>query len=304
MHTFPLRRRAFTLIELLVVIAIIAILIGLLLPAVQKVREAASRMKCSNNLKQMALGVHNYESTTGLVLPVHDYYPYRGGWLVQLLPYVEQQPLFDKIKSEGTPPGAPSTAPVCNTVVTMYSCPSEPRSPQSKITPDGKYFDTDYNAVGGWTYRDGDGSNAGGIYDKNEGVMSAWHPRKKFVGITDGLSNTVIIGEKPPSPNLGYGWFTSGDVDTVWGVNNHRQLYTTDNASGTACPLAPFPPRAPLPGGPTNRCNVLFFTSYHTGGSNWAFCDGSIKFIPFSAAQILQPLSTGSGGEVIDGSAY
>src|SRR5690348_11032769 len=91
-------RRGFTLIELLVVIAIIAILIGLLVPAVQKVREAAARMQCSNNLKQMALAVHNFESARGYAIPVHELWPYRGGWLVQLLPYIEQDSLYQQIE--------------------------------------------------------------------------------------------------------------------------------------------------------------------------------------------------------------
>src|SRR5262249_17692436 len=119
----------------------------------------------------------------------------------------------------------------------------------------------------------------------------------------DGLSNTVIIGEKPPAPSLGYGWYTSGDIDVVWGVANTHRAYAT-NTDGTACDPTPCFFRAPYPGGPTNRCNTNHFHSYHTGGGNWAFGDGSVHFLPFSASQILLPLSTYAGGEVVDGSKF
>ena len=133
-------RSAFTLVELLVVIAIIGVLVALLLPAVQAAREAARRSQCSNNLKQIGLGVHNY-ADAHRVMPAGNYHSVFGSWLVHLLPYVEQQMLHQQYSNEGMA-GYPATGvryghaqnlPVTRTQLKVYTCTSDTKSAQPRM---------------------------------------------------------------------------------------------------------------------------------------------------------------------------
>src|ERR1700704_3870955 len=160
----PLSRVGFTLIELLVVIAIIAVLIGLLLPAVQKVREAAARTKCQNNLKQIGLGLHNYHDSNGHfppafvgnpgTVPTNSPAPHGWGWSTWILPYIEQGPLYRQINpTVSTIPGNlpdPATTQLgllCQTQISIYVCPSDnaPRLNDQR----GFHGYSSYGAVGG-----------------------------------------------------------------------------------------------------------------------------------------------------------
>lgn len=313
-------RRGFTLIELLVVIAIIAILIGLLLPAVQKVREAAARAKCSNNLKQIALAVHNYESSYGKIVPIHEV-PYKGGWLVQILPYVEQASLYQLIQAVPGANGASDptyqnggmdVVPYCNALIPPYMCPSDPRVPggfiaqaNSTDTTGGNspHALTSYVAVFGYSWNDDAPAHQGMMYVPSDGGSA---PKKTFMSVTDGLSNTVVVGEKPPFYDLSWGWWTAGKKDVSWGTASTVALATTDQ-SGTACSSSdpsPYYFKTPAQGGVSNPCNGNHFYSLHTGGANWAFGDGSVRFLSYAAAGVLPALSSAAGGEVVDASQY
>jgi prepilin-type N-terminal cleavage/methylation domain-containing protein len=236
------RRCAFTLIELLVVIAIIAILIGLLLPAVQKVREAAARTTCSNNLKQITLASHNYENVymrlpPGLIMdPAQGNYNFISA-LTQLLPYIEQKPAFDLI-----PPGAlqfPPTAPLNNsgtgiiwwgsinaqggtnaptiiaarTKIKTYECPSDPDKYSQTtgvfigLTISGNTLTGTYNANGG-NAQDAGRSNyvgCGGQFGEQYTYPGIYEANSKYrmTDIIDGTSNTIAFGECLGGPETG-----------------------------------------------------------------------------------------------------
>jgi prepilin-type N-terminal cleavage/methylation domain-containing protein/prepilin-type processing-associated H-X9-DG protein len=273
-------RPAFTLIELLVVIAIIAILIALLVPAVQKVREAAARLQCTNNLKQLALGLHNYHDQNkqfpngywnqrnGLTGSGSSYTDVWFSWIRCVLPFVEQQQM------------TPNATPLA-----VVQCPSEGKA-REVIS---NYAMTCYAGVAGAT-----------SLTDNKGIIfyGSTTQFRKMAHISDGTSNTLLIGERPPSHNLGYGWWAY-DGDTFWAVQSTTRQYTTGIDPNTGASMTCPTPALYARDVQHNPCAWNHFWSNHSGGANWAFGDGTVRFVPYSAATILPALATVNGGEVV-----
>jgi prepilin-type N-terminal cleavage/methylation domain-containing protein/prepilin-type processing-associated H-X9-DG protein len=314
------RRRGFTLIELLVVIAIIATLIGLLLPAVQKVREAANRMRCLNNLKQLALAAHHYHDATGRFpggarLPVDVGGTPSGGtnlW-VELLPYFEQGNLYKKWDSNDNRNNVAGGRDAAQAqLISILLCPSDPLparvwelTAETAASPPwsrGFYGLSSYGGNAGKRSVHSGGPPAfprisrDGVFYLGSNI--------RLADVTDGTSNTFLFGERlhhdpefdrlrplawPDATPVG-GWGRWGYVANA-GVMFQVTLHTA----------APINYRVP-PGGDfsTLENRGCAFGSGHPGGANFAFADGSVRFLSDTTPlPTLQALSTRAGGEVV-----
>jgi prepilin-type processing-associated H-X9-DG protein len=302
------------LIELLVVIAIIAILIALLLPAVQQAREAARRTQCRNNLKQLGLAVHNYESTFG-TFPINRYgdYTYSSvwnhayedsqswSWLASILPYLDASPLWNQ---SGIPHLALKDSPALAVSIPAYLCPSDTLSGNGPRNERSHYLRTNplvgmtnYKGVQGANFCWGDWANPGTgghgcePWEDGDGVFYPlnWAHVLRLRDVTDGLSNTTMIGEDVYDPNA------PGD--------QHYGLGFAWAHSVEACAVANFPINARRPNGTSYDSSDWQgqngFHSRHVGGAHFALADGSVRFLSENMALgLYRALATLRGGEV------
>ncbi len=301
--TYPPTRRGFTLIELLVVIAIIAVLLALLVPAVQKVRDAAARLQCQNNLKQMGLASHNYHDAQQTLPPGYyatasypDTYP-GWGWGAFLLPYLEQDNLYRQIDFN-----APVQSSAASQVVLRaFLCPQDTAPPvafqltDAGFNPIGLAAPSSYAATVGPDADEADCFAGQGVFYRNS--------QTKLTDISDGTSQTVMLGERAWSQ--GQGIWAGAPSGAVLRAGT-RNPWPNATASAAVLVLAH-----------NNYINIRTdadgglddFSSNHTGGANVLFADGSVHFLHDITGDGpprwgFWALGTRAAGDVVSGIDY
>lgn len=278
---FPTRSRrpaAFTLIELLVVIAIIAVLVGLLLPAIQKVREGSNRTKCQNHMKQIGVAILTWNETYQRLPPGYGSFAgVSGSWVRHILPFLERD----------------QRATLASQPLANLWCPSDSRGLVSWGAGGGfgAFGLTSYHGVAGYSATE----LVNPMQLQRIGVLPAFGTTR-MSEVTDGTSLTFMVAELPPSPDLFWGWWDYPTYyDGLVGAREDSRLYTTELASqgGGACPT----PERFRRGDPKKQCDFNHIWSFHDGGANFLFVDGSVRFMTYGSHAVVPMLATRGAGE-------
>ncbi len=285
-------RSAFSLVELIVVVGVLGVLVSLLLPAVQRVRGSASRAKCANNLKQIALALHHYESVHSRLPPHTPASPESVlSWHALILPFLDQGPLWEVSaqacrqtpKTFQNPPHVGYATPL-----PVFACPDDDRlrAPLTTPTGDRAAFGS-YLGVAGAVYPDG----------LRPGVLST--RGAALTAVTDGTSSTVMVGERPPPNSLQAGRWYSGKwvFEPFGGPDGTTLIPAPRNPNDIQCRKAG---GIFGPGRVDNPCDRFHFWSTHGGGANFAFADGGVRFLGYEVGGLLVPLASQAGGESVE----
>jgi prepilin-type processing-associated H-X9-DG protein len=333
------RRLALGLKEQLIVVAILVVLIGLVLPAVQRAREASVRARCQDNLRRLGEALHAHHDTHGrLPAGVNRYHPDLGlnrppngyhawwSWMAELLPELGHDDVYRAADSWarqnpdptsprywwpwGSPPDGTPANPALGQFLDTVTCPADPREavlPASQaarppIMVNGAVAFTGYLGVSGTHGGHGGDGQPAATFD---GVLY-YDSRVRLADLTAGLGQVAAVGERPPSIDLRFGWWFAGagydadpvmarrkyggTGDVVLGAREHG--FTRSPVLGTKCP----PDQVGLrPGSVLDPCSQTHFWSFHSGGSHFLFCDGSVRFLTPDADGILPGMCTRSG---------
>jgi prepilin-type N-terminal cleavage/methylation domain-containing protein/prepilin-type processing-associated H-X9-DG protein len=289
--------RGFTLIELLIALGVFGILVALLLPAVIKARAAADRISCANNVRQLSLALHLYHDSQGHLpaatrTSVGDSMPF-ATWRVRLLPYLEQESLWAgtvRAYQQDPNPFLAKSHSAREQALRAFACPSDGR------------------LLTAWEITSLTGTRVRTALSSYLGISGTDSVRKdgllfldsstRIDNIPDGSSQTLLLGERPPSPDLVYGWWyaasgqrLTGSVDTHMGVNERNRL----GPRYRGCASGPYSFRQ---SDVNNYCGTFHYWSLHTGGSHFSFADGSARFLRYEAEPLLSAYATRAGGEI------
>jgi prepilin-type N-terminal cleavage/methylation domain-containing protein/prepilin-type processing-associated H-X9-DG protein len=300
---------AFTLIELVVVLAIVGLLAALTLSAVQSSRGASSKAGCANNLRQIGTGLTSHQACYGIfppqVPPLSNSrgspFAYEGiSWQTYILPFIEQGPLWAGVQQAYAANPSPYSAPhteLMRVVVPTYICPADARLGVPHLSDNFVAAYTSYVGMTGYSSQP-----RSGLFGRSRGATPGQ--------ITDGLSNTVMVGERPPPGSLSMGWwYTTHLFENLTAANDFEAPADTGVSpvdSGSCGGEETYWPGVGRFGGYfftqgslSNECDKYHYWSLHQGGANFLFGDGSVRFLPYSAAFQLRDLATIAGGEIV-----